>query len=153
MSAVLEAGLTRDRLNVVMDALPPHLRSLLVAVRDHRVAFMFIPQNFDTFRIPARADRPSIVLIGDDMETAHGPNGFHMPSLRRIVRGCSAFAVISSAPPMDLYAAMASTTAIKRTSTLLIETRPEQEIAWVSLIQKLAPARPIILATISGGNA
>lgn len=150
---VLEAGLSRDRLNVVMDNLPPHLRSLLVAVRDHRVAFMFIPQNFDTFRIPARADRPSIVLIGDDMEAAHGPDGFHMPSLRRIIRGCSAFAVISSAPPADLYAAMASTTAMRRASTLLIETRLEQEIAWVGLIQKLAPGRPVVLATVTGGNA
>ena len=150
---VLEAGLTRDRLDVVMDNLPPHLRSLLVAVRDHRVAFMFIPQNFDTFSIPARADRPSIVLVGDDMETAHGPEGFHMPSLRRIIRGCSAFAVISSAPPTDLYAAMAAATATKRKSTLLIETRPEQEIQWLALIQKLAPGRPIMLAAVRGGKA
>lgn len=150
---VLEAGLSRDRLNVVMANLPAHLRSLLVAVRDFQVAFMFIPQNFDTFRIPARADRPSIVLIGDDMDTARGPDGFHMPSLRRIIRGCSAFAVISAAPPTDLYAAMAATTATKRKSTLLIETRPEQEIQWLALIQKLAPGRPIVLATVKGGNA
>jgi len=36
---------------------------------------------------------------------------------------------------------------------MLIETRPEQELAWVGLIQKLAPKRFIWLATIKGGHA
>lgn len=36
---------------------------------------------------------------------------------------------------------------------MLIETRPEQELAWVALIEKLAPGRFIQLATVEGGQA
>ena len=153
MNRVHEAGLTRDRINGVMENLPPHLQPLMVAVRDRRVALLFVSQNSAKFRIPARADRPSIVLIGDDMQSAHGPNGFHLPSLRRTIRDCSAFAVVSCEPSLELYGSMASTAATVRKSTMLIETRPEQELAWISLIQKLAPGRSVVLATIKGGNA
>lgn len=150
---VFSAAMSRDGLSRAMQHAAPHLRSLLVAVRDHRMGFLFVPQGADPFRIPKRTDRPAIVLIGDDFETAQGPGAFHMPSVRRLVRGCDSFAVVSSAPAVELYATMAAAASMTRKSCMLIETRPEQEIQWVHLIQKLAPGRPICLATVKGGHA
>ena len=150
---VLAAGISRAGLTRVMEQTAPHIRALLVAVRDLRVGFMFVPQDDTPFRIPKNADRPTIVPLGDDFETAQGPGAFHMPSVRRIIRAAAGFAVISSAPPVEVYAMMAANAAKTRKSCLLIETRPEQEIQWVHLIQKLAPGRPICLATVKGGSA
>ena len=38
------------------------------------------------------------MMIGDDMEQAVGPTGFHLPSIRRAIRACDAFAVVSAEP-------------------------------------------------------
>jgi hypothetical protein len=150
---IIHASRTRAQLDQFLDASPPHLRPIIETVRDHGVAMLFVGQSPDSFRIPDHPKQPAIVLIGDDMDRAIGPDGFHMPSVRRAIRACSAFAVVSSAPQTDVYSAIAATAAITRHSTMLIETRPEQELAWVGLIQKLAPRRFIWLATVEGGHA
>lgn len=150
---VFSAAVTRASLDRAMQHVAPHLRSLLVAVRDHGLGFMFVPQAADPFRIPKRSSRPAIVLIGDDFDVARGPDAFHMPSIRRIIRSCDSFAVVSSEPAVELYATMAAAASLTRRSSMIIETRPEQEIQWVHLIRKLAPGRPICLATVKGGNA
>jgi hypothetical protein len=153
MNTVYEAGLSRDTLSRVMENSPSHLRPIIAAVRDGQIAFMFVAQGFDAFRIPKRADRPSITILGDDLNAAHGPDGFHLPSVRRVIRASAFFAVVSSAPPTGVYATMAATTVASRKNGLIIETRPEQEIPWLALIQKMAPGRPIYLATVKGGTA
>ncbi len=38
-------------------------------------------------------------------------------------------------------------TGLLRANTLIIETRPEQEHAWVDYIRTLAPHTPVILST------
>lgn len=148
----VHAPSTRAKLTEALEAAPPHLRSIVQAVRDDRVGLLIVGQSADPFRIPARSDKPAIVLIGDDFHEAIGPNGFHLPSIRRAIRTCSAFSVVSSAPPPDVYEAMASTAAVTRRNVMLIETRPDHEIDWANLIQKLAPRRPLILATVKGGR-
>lgn len=144
---------TRGRLDEAMKNAQPHLRPIIEAVRDYNVDMLFIPQGAGAFRIPAKHPRPVIYLVGDDFDCAEGPEGFHMPSLRRVIRQSKCFAVISSEPQQDAYTTMAATACAVRCNTLIIETRPEQEIQWVHLIQKLAPKRFIWLATVKGGNA
>ncbi len=153
MRPIVDAGATRARLTAAIEQTQPYLRPILEAVRDHGAAMLFVPQGLDAFRIPAKPRKPAIIMIGDDFEAAHGPNGFHMPSIRRAIRACSSFAVVSSAPQAQVYAIIAVTVAATRTNAMLIETRPEQELAWVELIQKLAPGRFIQLATVEGGHA
>lgn len=153
MNTIHEGAMTTATLTRVIDGAPLHLRPILTAVRDERVGFMFVPQGFQSFRIPKRADRPTIVVVGDDFDAAQGPDGFHGPSVRRIIRSCAFFAIVSSAPTSDIYGTIAATTAKTRKSGLIIETRLEQEFQWVALVQKLAPGRPILLATVKGGHA
>lgn len=140
-------------LTAAMDASPPYLKPIIRSVRDHRVGMLFVAQAPEMFRIPKDVGRPAIVIIGDDFDRAVGPRGFHMPSVRRAIRACHAFAVVSSEPQPDVYASVAATAALTRQHVMLIETRPEQEIPWLALIQKLAPKRFIWLATVKGGRA
>lgn len=152
-SHFINAPTTRENLNRAIEHTEPHLRPVLEAVRDFRVGMLFVRQSAEAFRLPHDPGRPAIVMIGDDFDRAVGPDGFHLPSIRRAIRACSAFAVVSSAPTVDVYATIATTAAVTRRNTMLIETRPDQEIPWVALIQKLAPRCPIVLATVKGGTA
>ncbi|MCC6829559.1 MAG: hypothetical protein IT550_15160 [Novosphingobium sp.] len=152
MNPVLHKRATRDSLTRALEGLPDHLRPIVLAMRDYGIGFMFVPQVADAFRLP-RDKRTTITVLGDDFDQAVGPEGFHMPSVRRAIRSSHAFAVVSSAPPPDVYSAMATTAAATRANVLLVETRPEQEIQWVNLIQKLAPGRFVWLATVEGGHA
>lgn len=144
---------TRARLDYAMANAAPHLRPIVEAVRDHDVDMMFVSQAAGSFRTAAGRKQPIIFLIGDDFDEAKGPAGFHLPSIRRAIRTSQCFAVVSSAPQADAYAAMAIAAAGTRRNTLIVETRPEQEIPWLALIQKLAPRRFIWLATVEGGHA
>lgn len=149
----IDAPATRAGLDRAMAHAEPHLRPVLLAVRDHRVGMLFVGQSADPFRLPRDPKRPAIIIIGDDFDRAVGPAGFHLPSVRRAFRAAGSFAVISSAPPVDVYQAMSTAAALTRRSVMIIETRPEQEIQWVSLIQKVAPKRPVIVSTVAGGRA
>lgn len=144
---------SRANLDAAYEAVPLHLKPVIKAVRDHRCGLLFVRQSAEPFRLPDDPGRPAIVLIGDDMHCAVGPNGFHIPSLRRTIRACTAFAVISSAPQPDAYSAIAAMAALTRRNVMIIETRIEEELPWMALIQKLAPKRFIWLATVEGGNA
>lgn len=149
----INATASRRNLDDAMAMAQPHLQPIVQAIRDHGVDMLFASQDAGAFRVPAGRNRPVIFMIGDDFDQALGPGGFHLPSVRRAIRACSAFAVISSAPQADAYATMAITAAATRRNTMIVETRPEQEIPWLALIQKLAPKRFIWLGTIKGGHA
>lgn len=149
---VLHASATTARLNAAIDAAEPHLRPVLVAVRDYRVGVLFIAQGSGPFSIPAAPARPAAVLIGDDFERSMGPGGFDMPSIERAMRVCAAFTVVTCAPTPEIYTA-AMTGAVAGHNIMLIETRLQHEAAWVALIQRLAPGKPLLLATVKGGVA
>jgi hypothetical protein len=150
---LVHAPATRSRLDSAIAISPPYLRPIIEAVRDNRVGMLFVGQSADPFRIPRDAMRSAIVIIGGDFDRAVGPQGFHMPSVRRAIRECNAFAVVSSAAQPLVYASIAFAAAHGRRNAMLIETRLEQELSWVGLIQKLAPGRHIWLATVEGGHA
>jgi hypothetical protein len=153
VSDLYEAPMSRDSITRAMQNLPPHLCELLTAVRDNRVAFLFVPQWATTFRIPKQPVRPAIVLIGDDFTSALGPGHFHAASLRRVIRACASFTVVAGSARPEIYGAAADLVVASRKSALLVETRPEHEIQWVQLIQRYAPGRPICLSTVAGGHA
>lgn len=145
---------SRESLTNAIASLPvgaEHLRPVLEMVRDGGIGLFFVGQSDHHFHVPKC--RPAMVVICDDYDTAVGPEGFHMPSVRRAIRSCHAFAVVSSAPLPIVYATTAAAAALGRRNTMLVETRPEQEIAWLSLIQKLAPRRFTWLSTVEGGRA
>jgi hypothetical protein len=136
-----------------MEEAEPHLVPILEAVRDHKVGLMFVGQSGEAFRLPVDQKRSAITIIGDDLHEALGPAGFHMPSVRRIIRASHTFAVVSCAALEPVYDAMAFAASTARRNALLIETQPKFEGEWVELIRKLAPARPLTIATMKGGRA
>jgi hypothetical protein len=79
--------------------------------------------------------RGAVVLVGDDVTIAQGPAGFHLASLKRIARHACAWAVVAGKPPVELYQAAAAL-AKAGGITVLIETQPEHETAWVDWMTK-----------------
>lgn len=149
----LKSPTARENLDAAIAYAQPHLIPVLTAVRDLGLAMMFVPQGQDPFRIPKTPRKPTMTIVGDDLAKAFGPDAFHMPSIRRVIRESRVFAVVSSAATVEVYGAISATAAAVRVNAVLVETRPEQELAWVALIQKLAPGRPLWLSTIEGGHA
>ena len=144
---------TSAHLDQALARSPAHLRPVMDAICAHHVSLLYVTQGLQPFAIPRDPQRSTVVIIGDDNDRADGPGGFHLPSLRRVIRASVAFAVVSSAPPTVVYASMTAAAVITRRNILLIETRPEQELQWVSLIQKYALGGPLWLATVKGGHA
>lgn len=150
---LIKTAAKRANLDHVIAHGAPHLRPIARAVRDHAVDLLFAPQGSGAFKLAVKQRQPVIFMIGDDFDSAKGPDGFHLPSIRRAVRSAGCFAVISGAVQPDAYSAMALAAVATQRNTMIVETRPEQEIAWLALIQKLAPGRFIWLATVKGGHA
>jgi len=152
---VIHSTLSRANLDRKLDEAEPHLIPVLEAVRDHKVGLLFVGQSSEAFRLPVDRERSAITIIGDDLHEALGPAGFHMPSIRRIIRASQTFAVVSCAALEPLYDAMAFAASTARRNALLIETQPKFEVEWVELIRKLVPGRPLTIATVKGseGNA
>ncbi|EZP74912.1 hypothetical protein BV97_04650 [Novosphingobium resinovorum] len=149
---MIHSTLSRAHIDRKMDEAEPHLIPILEAVRDHKVGLMFVGQRGEAFRLPVDRKRSAITIIGDDMHEALGPAGFHMPSVRRIIRASHTFAVISCAALEPVYDAMAFAASTARRNALLIETQPEFEVQWVELIRKLVPGRPLTVATVKGSE-
>jgi hypothetical protein len=125
---------------------------VIAAVRDCGIGMLFIGQHAGPFRIPRDDKRPGVTILGDDFDQSLGPDGFHHASVRRAIRECSGFAVLGGEATADIYAAVTAG-AVAGGRMLIVETRPFHEIPWLELIQKLAPGRPIIWATVKGGHA
>ncbi len=141
-------GLTRERLSRYLETIPPeaeHMRPVMQLVRDGGIAFQFIGDTTDPFRIPSK--RPALVILGDDMECSKGPARFHARSLRRAIEACHAIAIVSGAPVLQVYAAAALAAALNRRHAMIIETRVSHEAEWLQFVQKFAPGRLAWLAT------
>lgn len=128
----------------------PHIK-VLAAAMVHGVYIVNAIQSKEPFR--EHEERPTIFLIGDDLGWSVGPDGFHMPSIRRAIRSLVAFSVISCAPLVEAYAMPAAMAVARRDNVMIVETLLDHEADWYNLIQKLAPNKPILLATVKGGRA
>jgi hypothetical protein len=149
----INAAASRAQLDAAFEASPPFLRPVIEAVRNYGCGLLTVGQSNRAFRLPEDPSRPAIVIIGDDLDRAVGPNGFNVPSLQRAIRECQAFAIVSCEPLPAVYACIASSAVLLRQNVMLIETRPEQETAWTDLVRKHAPDAPLLLALVKGGHA
>jgi hypothetical protein len=150
------ASVTRERLTEIIgqNALAPHLNPIFEAIRDFGVRALIVPQCKDNLAEALdEAHDASIVIIGDDTDRALGPSGFHVSSLRRLFRMADHVAVIGSAPPVGVYASLSAIASLERCFVVIIETRPEEEIAWVDFVKSANPELPILLVTTEAGRA
>lgn len=112
---------------------------------------IFCGQSAGRFDLPR--GRPLLALIGDDTTRALGPPGFHGKSLKRLVRSAGSGLIISGAPYLHLYALAATAASISSSAVVIVETRIEEELAWIELFQRTAPGCPLIVSTVEGGTA
>lgn len=141
-------GLMLDRMEASAAEKAPHLLPVVHAIRHHGVGFLVIPQRAtDLDRGIALLARPFIVMVGDDTDSALGPDQYDRAALERLIGLVDGVAIISSAPPPEAYASIAMM-AVADCTGLIIETRPEQEVAWTNLVQEVRPDMPILLCTV-----
>ncbi len=140
--------LERFETKVAADA--PHLLPIVHAIRDHGVGFLVIPQRATGLHRGIKLlKRPFIVMVGDDTDCALGPDQYDGKSLDRLIGMADGVAIISCAPPPEAYSSIALMAMAQRNG-LIIETRPEQEIAWTNRVQAVCPEMPILLCTVKG---
>lgn len=133
---------------LAMPQTPPYLKPVFEVVRDYGVGYLTLLQNGDGLE-PDRlnSQNPMITVVGDDTDAALGPVAFHATTLKILTLRASCVAIISSEPVPNIYTLFSLMAGLLRANTLIIETRPEQEHAWVNYIRALAPHIPVILST------
>ncbi|MGP3722167.1 hypothetical protein [Cereibacter sphaeroides] len=143
-------GTILERLEVKVTEKAPHLLPIVHAIRDHCVGFLVIPQRATGLdRGLKLLERPFIVMVGDDTDCALGPDQYDGKALDRLIGMADGVAIISCAPPPEAYSSIALMAMAQRNG-LIIETRPEQEIAWTNRVQAVCPEMPILLCTVKG---
>ena len=145
MPSIHNLSVPADRFTHAINNGAAHMRPLFVAARDAGIGLCLVPQGHHAFDVPV--DRPTVLLVGDDMHEAFGPDGFHRKSVRRFIRRCRSAVIVSCAPIVTAYAA-AATTAAMGMDTILIETRLEHEQNWRALIEKERPGISMLVATV-----
>ena len=128
----------------------PHLVPLIWAVRDHGVGFLVIPQRATALdKGLDLLTRPFVAVIGDDTTCALGPDQYDRAALERLVQMADGVTIVASAPTLEIYATNA-VLAVMGKNALIIETRPEQEIAWTHAVQTIRADMRILLCTTEG---
>ncbi|HDR30012.1 hypothetical protein [Rhodovulum sp.] len=143
-------GSILDRMEEKVAAEAPHLLPIVHAIRDHGVGFLVIPQRATGLKRGLKLlKRPFIVMVGDDTDCALGPDQYDSSALDRLIGMADGVAIISCTPPPEAYSSIALMAMAQRNG-LIIETRPEQEIAWTNRVQAVCPEMPILLCTVKG---
>ena len=133
---------------LAMPQTPPYLKPVFEVVRDYGAGYLTLLQNGDGLGLDRlNSQVPMITVVGDDTDAALGPGAFDTATLKILTLRASCVAIISSEPVPNIYTLFSLMTGLLRANTLIIETRPEQEHAWVDYIRTLAPHTPVILST------
>lgn len=141
-------GSLLERLETKVTEKAPYLLPIVHAIRDHGVDFLVIPQRATGLdRGLALLERPFIVMVGDDTDCALGPDQYDRTALDRLIGMADGVAIVSCAPLPEVYSSIALMYLAQRNG-LIIETRPEQEIAWTNRVQAVRPEMPILFCTV-----
>lgn len=146
MNGILNLSVPRERFTNAIEHGPEHFRPIMEAARDHGVGVCVVPQSIERFDLPRKL--PNIVIVGDDMHEAKGPDAFHRKSLVRFIKRASGAVIVSSAPVTAAYAAAASNAALFRQDIVIVETRLEFEPVWKTFIETHHPGIALLLCTV-----
>jgi len=145
--SIINLAVPRDRITQAMEQIhAPHLRPLMIAVRDGGIGLCVVPQGKEPFDPPR--NRPTVTIMGDDMLEAKGPNAFHRCSLIRFARRCSGAVIVACSPLVEAYASAAATAVGLGHDVIIIETRPRFEADWKTAIETANPDIAFIIATV-----
>lgn len=146
MNGILNLSVPRERFTHAIEHGPEHFRPIMEAARDHGVGVCVVPQGIERFDLPRKI--PNIVIVGDDMHEAKGPDAFHRKSLVRFIKRASGAVIVSSAPVTAAYAAAATNAALFRQDILIVETRLQFEPDWKDFIETHHPGIALLLCTV-----
>lgn len=146
MNSILNMSVPSERLTHAIERGPEHLRPVMQAARDHGVGICVVSQGAERFNPPHK--RPNIVIIGDDLHEAKGPDAFHRKSVVRFIKRASGAVIVSCAPLPAAYAAAATNAALFRQDILIIETRLQFEPAWKTFVETHHPGIALLLCTV-----
>ena len=141
---------TREQIDAMIN-LPcavPYIKPILEAVRDYGIGYLVLLQHgdgLDTAQLNSQV--PRIVMVGDDTSCSCGPGAFDPSTLRICALRSSCLAIISSEAVPNIYTMFSLMTGLLRANTMIIETRPEHEKAWIEYVRKLSPHIPVIVST------
>lgn len=127
-----------------------HLRPIYAAMLNPGIGFLVVGRTSGPFAVESRGG--FVGLIADDTDRSLGPAGFHRKSIRRLAAQPRSITLISSDIVPDLYAAAAAL-AVAGFCTIIVETKPEQEAAWLDLLKVAAPQANMLVCTVAAGNA
>jgi hypothetical protein len=120
----------------------PHLRPLADALEKG----LYIAMQPVGSRLRKPTPRPALVLLGDDLACAEGPDAFSNRSLRLMLDGARAVLVQVAAPDQWHYSAMADI-ALAFGKAVIIETQPSHETEWLAAVSRFAPSAALRLIT------
>ena len=146
MIGILNVSVPRERFTHAIEHGPEHLRPIMGAARDHGVGVCVMPQGAERFNPPRK--RPNIVIVGDDMHEAKGPDTFHRKLLVRFIKRASGAVIVSCAPLPAAYAAAATNAALFRQDIMIVETRLQFEPSWKTFIETHHPGIALLLCTV-----
>lgn len=147
---MISAAISHERLDHLASTGQAHLRPIYAAMRMAGVSLFLVPQGQERFLAPRV--RSFVGLVADDTDCAVGPNGFHRKSLRRLAQDAKCIALISSDIMPAVYATAAQIAALGR-NVLIVETRCEQESAWLDFLKASAPRAHLLICTAAAGSA
>ncbi|CAM3168292.1 hypothetical protein MEME101129_21955 [Methylobacterium mesophilicum] len=122
-----------------------HMKLVFKAMLDCSCGVMLLDQDRSPFGRPPMP--VFIAIIGDDTDEALGPDGFHAASVANLTRSVSEIAIISCEPLKRVYGRSALL-ARCGASSLIVETRLEQEASWTRFFGLIAPGKPLTIATV-----
>ena len=128
-----------------------HLLPIMIAVQDYGIAFSQI--RHDCGLVSFSFDKPTIILLGNDLEEAKGPSAVHEEMVRAVLDKVSRVIIVAGDAQPRFYALAATRAAIFREHVLIIETHPQHEGDWCALIQHRRIGLPIVLCSILATSA
>jgi hypothetical protein len=146
MNSILNLSVPRERFTRAIKYGPEHFRPIMEAARDHGVGVCVVPQGAEWFNPPRK--RPNIVIVGDDMHEAKGPDAFHRKSFVRFIKRASGAVIVSCAPLPVAYHSAATNAAVFRQDIVIVETRLAFEPAWKTFIESHHPGIALLLCTV-----
>jgi hypothetical protein len=124
---------------------PEHLKAILKAVADGKAVWGVVPQIAGPFSLPLPL-KPFILVLGDDMATAMGPDAFDHISVERALKACRAVIVAAGEATARVYD-FAARHARAGESVVIVETQPAHQDAWVELVRRVNPTAGVLLSS------
>lgn len=116
-----------------------HYEPIVRAVRECGIVAGFIQRHTILEQEPPHVrGKNRLYIIGDDLATAEGPEAFHTPTIKWVLKDASSVILhLCAAEP--LHYGLAAAAALMHKKVILVETQISEESNWKNTIDLSAP--------------